>query len=76
MTLMSHDNTDMSHDDNSMSHDTHMSHDDSDMSRDDTDDGVTKTETRAYVGDSPICVQVTWPTWVLQRTQLACWPSE
>ena len=60
-----------------------MSHDDSDMSRDDictshdaTDDGVTKTETRAHVGDSPICVQVTWPLWALQLSHLACWPSE
>ena len=57
MTLMSHDDTDMPH------NDTVMSHDDSGMSHDDTDDGVTKTETGAYVGDSPICVQVPWPVW-------------
>jgi hypothetical protein len=58
-----------------MSHDdTDMSHDDTDVSHDDTDDGVMKTETRAYVGT--ICVQVTWPSWALQLSHLACWPSE
>ena len=76
-TDMSHDDTDMSHDDSYMSRDdTCMPHDDSDMSHDDTNDSVTKTGTRAYVGDSPICLQVTWPSWALQLSHLACWSSE
>jgi hypothetical protein len=63
MTVTSHDDTDMSHGDTNMSYD-------------DTDDGVTKTETRAHVGDGPFCVQVTSPSWALQLSHLACWPSE
>jgi hypothetical protein len=68
---MSHDDICMSHVDTDMSHvDTDMSHDDTDMSHDDTDDGVTETATRAPVGDSPIYLQVTWPSWALHLSLL------